>query len=118
MRLFIIRHGQTTNNVLMAEIYARRDRGEITPQEAEEEWLAKRVDDPAITETVRSQAISQPASQPAAPDPLAAGCDCTERLSRCQSFNLRCAAGDRGGKAARHLLRRGLQGHGLEAAHQ
>ena len=54
MRLLIIRHGQTTNNVLMAEIYGRRDRGEITPEQAEEEWLAKRVDDPPITETVRA----------------------------------------------------------------
>ncbi len=52
MRLLIVRHGQTTNNVLMAEIYGRRDRGEISPQQAEEEWLAKRVDDPPITETV------------------------------------------------------------------
>lgn len=54
MRLLIVRHGQTTNNVLMAEIYARRDRGEISAQQAEEEWLAKRVDDPPITETVRA----------------------------------------------------------------
>lgn len=53
MKVFIIRHGQTTNNVLMAEIYGRRDRGEITAEQAEEEWLAKREDDPPITETVR-----------------------------------------------------------------
>lgn len=52
MKVFIIRHGQTTNNVLMAEIYARRDRGEITAAAAEEEWLTNRVDDPSITETV------------------------------------------------------------------
>jgi broad specificity phosphatase PhoE len=50
MKLFIIRHGQTTNNVLMAGVYARRDKGEITAQQAEEEWLAQRVDDPSITE--------------------------------------------------------------------
>ena len=49
MRLFIIRHGQSKNNVLMAEINGRRARGMISSAEAEEEWLRVREDDPPLT---------------------------------------------------------------------
>ena len=50
MKLLIVRHGQSANNVIMHKINARRAKGEISGKEAEAEWLSDRVDDPTLTE--------------------------------------------------------------------
>eukprot|EP01052_Picozoa_sp_SAG31_P028335 SAG31_NODE_2726_length_5182_cov_1.523903_2_plen_61_part_00 len=53
MQVLIVRHGNSTNNVFMHDVWGRRDRGELTPEEAEAIWLQGRVDDPPLTEEVR-----------------------------------------------------------------
>jgi hypothetical protein len=59
MQVLLVRHGQSLNNVLMAEIDRRAAQGLITPAQAEAEWLAERVDDPPLTEEVpATQAIT------------------------------------------------------------
>ena len=51
MKLLLVRHGQSTNNILQARLDPMVARGEITPEERDRLWMAQRVDDPPLTDT-------------------------------------------------------------------
>eukprot|EP00937_MAST-01D_sp_MAST-1D-sp2_P002902 g2902.t1 len=67
VRVLIVRHGESTNNVTMRRIYSalvggngvgKVDMGSATAVEAEAEWLAHRSTDPALTKTGRDEAAA------------------------------------------------------------
>ena len=53
MKLLIVRHGESSNNVIMAKIFGanrvRLTSGDITMADAEREWLEQRSDDPSVS---------------------------------------------------------------------
>ena len=50
-RVLLVRHGESTNNVVMRRLFARRSREALAPREFERAWLRERVTDPDLTET-------------------------------------------------------------------
>ena len=48
-RVLLVRHGESTNNVLMRRLFARRSAGQLTPREWERAWLRERATDPDLT---------------------------------------------------------------------
>ena len=49
-RILLVRHGESTNNVIMRRLFARRSAGQLTPREWERAWLRERVTDPDLTD--------------------------------------------------------------------
>lgn len=49
MKLLLVRHAQSHNNVIQASVHQRISKGELKPFEAQHEWLEQRQDDPGLT---------------------------------------------------------------------
>ena len=49
MRLWLIRHGQSMNNIIQEKLNPLFQRGEISAEQYNEIWLAERQDDPALS---------------------------------------------------------------------
>lgn len=48
--VLIVRHGQSSNNQLQLEVEEKMQRGQMTAEQATEEWMQKRVPDPALSD--------------------------------------------------------------------
>jgi len=53
MRLLVVRHGESTNNVVMEAIFDRKD---LSPQEADRLWLESRTSDPDLSDIGQREA--------------------------------------------------------------
>ena len=49
MKLLLVRHAQSHNNVIQASVHSKIAKGELKPFEAQHEWLEQRQDDPGLT---------------------------------------------------------------------
>eukprot|EP00927_Polykrikos_kofoidii_P049655 TRINITY_DN43692_c0_g1_i1.p1 TRINITY_DN43692_c0_g1~~TRINITY_DN43692_c0_g1_i1.p1 ORF type:complete len:281 (-),score=22.53 TRINITY_DN43692_c0_g1_i1:89-868(-) len=49
LKLLLVRHGQSTNNILLDRLDAERAVGEMTPQEYRRTWMRERSDDPPLS---------------------------------------------------------------------
>ncbi|EKX41098.1 hypothetical protein GUITHDRAFT_112831 [Guillardia theta CCMP2712] len=50
LRLILVRHGQSTNNVLMEELEGKRKSDSISLEEGRERWFSERSDDPPLSQ--------------------------------------------------------------------
>jgi broad specificity phosphatase PhoE len=55
MKVLLVRHAQSHNNVIQASVHRKISNGEIKPFEAQHEWLEQRMDDPGLTSAGKKQ---------------------------------------------------------------
>eukprot|EP00960_Hanusia_phi_P027212 746700-Hanusia_phi.AAC.2 len=56
LRVILVRHGQSTNNVLMEELEQKRKSDSITLEEGRDRWFSERSDDPPLSQQGEQEA--------------------------------------------------------------